>query len=372
MEKWAIGLNDYEYDFIYYLSYLKYNSSNLYFINVKKLYNKNKNDVCNAKSKFDFFNKLQSFYFNNLWLNGLYGHNSPFELFDRNYFKYNVKCYDNIINQMIKLKKPYDNDMKQYNDMIKIWKEENIIYEEKLYNTSIIKNDKNEDVIMIKIKSFINLPTIKEYNELYKFLSKNIHLKDLYIDIRGNTGGNSNCYTLLYNLILNETLEYKYDNIKCYFKKTKFTKPFIDYKLGNCKKDIKKAKRPNKHYTHYIIQRVKNEKYPDWSNPEIKKYKKKNLNYKGNIFIIMDHFNFSSAQMMLDISKGSKRIKILGNEKSSGSGYYGSVYCGKNGYQDPTYFILPKSKILCQMDLFDYNHKKYLTTPDDKIPKWIK
>ena len=102
---------------------------------------------------------------------------------------------------------------------------------------------------------------------------------------------------------------------------------------------------------------------------------KQYVGFKGHIFIIMDKVCFSSAQMMLDEAQGNKRFTILGDEKSSGAGMYGTVCCraaNQNCFMDPTHFILPKTKILCFMDLFDYNRQKYFTVPDKPIPKWLK
>ena len=78
---------------------------------------------------------------------------------------------------------------------------------------------------------------------------------------------------------------------------------------------------------------------------------KQYVGFKGHIFIVMDKACFSSAQMMLDEAQGNKRFIILGDEKSSGAGMYGTVCCnGDNCFMDPTHFILPKTKILCFMD----------------------
>ena len=235
----------------------------------------------------------------------------------------------------------------------------------KTYELSIIKNDKNEDVMMIKIKRMIS-PTNEDLEELKEFLKKYKNLKELYIDIRGNTGGNSRCYLYLYNLILNNTLKFKYNNIKCYFKYTKFNKPFIDYKFNNCKDKIIKLYDINNQYTHYIIQHLENKKYPT----KILYGYDDNINYQGKIFIIMDKYNFSSAQQMLDESKGNDNIIILGDEISGGFGIYGGVSC--NYDTTPSVFILPKTKILCYMDLLYYDIIKYLTIPDKPIPKWLK
>ena len=265
------------------------------------------------------------------------------------------KYYKNIFNQMNKLENViYDNN-KDINKEIN---------NNKIYELSIIKNDKNEDVMMIKIKHMIK-PTNKDLEELKEFLKKYKNLKELYIDIRGNTGGNSRCYLYLYNLILNDTLKFQYNNIKCYFKYTKFNEPFIDYKFNNCKDIIIKSDILNKQYTHYAIQHLENKTYPT----KLLYGYEDNINYQGKIFIIMDHHNFSSAQCLLDESKGNKNITILGDEKSGGFGIYGNLICNYDA--TPTVFILPKTKILCYMDLFYYDIEKYLTQPDKPIPEWL-
>ena len=48
-------IEDFKYDFIYYLSYLKNNSPYLYNINIKKLYKEYKNLICDVKDIEHFF-----------------------------------------------------------------------------------------------------------------------------------------------------------------------------------------------------------------------------------------------------------------------------------------------------------------------------
>ena len=54
----------------------------------------------------------------------------------------------------------------------------------------------------------------------------------MYIDIRGNSGGHSTCYRDLFKMILNETLTPNHDNIKCYFKMTKFNSEEAIYRFA--------------------------------------------------------------------------------------------------------------------------------------------
>lgn len=353
-------VNDYLSDFKYYLKYLKSNSSSCWKLDVEKEYNKYKDEVMKCKNIVDFFILMNYLFWRKITPITKYGHNGPNSLvYDKkqcDIYK-NAKCYydiDKQINNDKKVKEIFNKYKEEWNKKMKIDKNR------KIYYYRIMKNNKNENVIMIKIPTMTKADN-KELNELREFLIKHKNLKELYIDIRGNGGGNSKCYEDLFKMILNETLTPNHNNIKCYFKMTKFNKPFIDYKLKDCKKDIIKDK--TNHHTHYIIQKTSDIKYMS----------KQYVGFKGHIFIIMDKVCFSSSQMMLDETQGNKRFTILGDEKSSGAGMYGTVCCGgDNCFMDSTHFILPKTKILCFMDLFDYDRQKYFTVPDKPIPKWLK
>ena len=349
---------DYKYDLIYYLSYLKNNSSNCYNINVNKIYNNYKNELNNIKNIKEFFNLLLKINDENFPYN-IYGHNNPMYF----YFNYDNwgysfmnnkenECFINIFNKMNKI----PNDIKEINNKLRI---EDNKTKYKPYELSIIKNNNNEDVMMIKMKSM--RPIFKhDYDELKDFLIKNKDLKELYIDIRGNGGGNITTYKGLFDIIFNRKLNFKHKQVKYYFKYTKFNKPFIKYKLGDNIKNIIKSKKKNNKYTHYIIKKFDGFTYPKNKNSF-------NINYQGKIFIIMDHHNFSSAQCLLDECQGNKNIIILGDEISSGFGHYESYGCSEDKFSSAI-FLLPKTKILCRMDLFFTDKNKYKTKPDLPIP----
>ena len=127
---------------------------------------------------------------------------------------------------------------------------------------------------------------------------------------------------------------------------------------------IKKIK-DNKYVVYQFIPPIKVSNY---SSSNRKEY----IGFNGNINIIMNNVCFSSAQYMLDISQGNKRFTILGNEKSSGYGLYGSPSAVLNNRLYEHFFLLPNTKILCRMELFKYNLNKYLTITDKNIPKWLK
>ena len=92
-------IEDYKYDFIYYLSYLKNNSSNLYNINIKELYENNKEKIIYSKDINEFFDNLKNFCLNNLPYYK-FGHNHPIDTFYMNKYK---KYIDIIKKNVIKI-----------------------------------------------------------------------------------------------------------------------------------------------------------------------------------------------------------------------------------------------------------------------------
>ena len=213
--------------FYHFIIYLRSNSLNFnkFILNkkeIKKFYK--------VKTNEQFFNQLLFFSIKYLLP---YGHNMPLSLYynkDEWQNLNEIDCYKNVFNKMY---------IKKNNKFINFVELEiNKYYKNhKVYEYKIIKNDKNEDVIYIKIQ-YMSIANDEEYNELKKFLIKNKKLKDIYIDIRNNIGGNLVCFYDLYVLIVNEILETKYNYIPCYYIYNEQTKPFIDYKLRDNKSGI--------------------------------------------------------------------------------------------------------------------------------------
>lgn len=352
--------DNYKEDLLYYLNYLKTNSSNCYNINVNEIYNKYIDELNNINNLDEFSNLLKKIHKENLPFN-IYGHNQPKALFfniddwsEKFMNDENNKCYIDVLNQMNKIS---DKGRKRYMEN-KINEGNNV----SPYKLSIIKNDKNEDVMFIKFEYPMRYPSPQHKKELEEFLINNKHLKELYIDIRDNGGGSIYSYKVLFNIIFNRKLFFKHKQVKYYFKYTKKNKPFINHKLDITK--MKQAKKKNNKYTHYIIKKFDGITYP------IEKVNC-NIDYQGNIFIIINNKCFSAAQCMLDECQGNKNIIILGDEKSGGFGHY-EIYKSDNDKYASSLFILPNTKILCNIDLFATSKNKYKTKPDLPIPKWLK
>ena len=78
------------------------------------------------------------------------------------------------------------------------------------YKFKIIKNNKNQNSIYIKIQEMF-YPTIDNYNDLKNFIIQNKNCENIYIDIRDNPGGFKYCYQLLLGIIFKGYI-YIYDN----------------------------------------------------------------------------------------------------------------------------------------------------------------
>lgn len=302
------SIEDYEYDLLYYLKYFKDNSPICYDIDVNKIYDKYKQRINNIINIRQFFKLLITIHNKEMPYNK-YGHCFPKCIYyDKSKWMFKEtdkgQCYENILNQM---------NIKTIDT-----KKKHKIPNNELFKTSIIKNDKNENVIMIRIKKMIYI-TDDNIIDLYYFLHVNKNLKELYIDIRGNGGGNIRCYQILFNILFNRILYFQHKEVKYYFKYTEMNKPFIEFKLKDEIKNIKEVKDKNNQYTHYIIKKFDYIKYPNNRSP----FKYKNtINYNGKVYIIIDHNNFSASQSLLDEVKGNDNIIILGDEESAGFGHY--------------------------------------------------
>ena len=313
---------NYKEDFNFYLNYLKRNNPKLKDLNVNELIEKNDN-ICNCDNDYEFFKKLLSFYINNFTLSQ--GHNQPLYPFIPKDFIAPNSYVNKYLSQM------KHSNFSQIKPLTKT------------YLLSII-----DDNIIIKIPK-MKLPNDNEIKELKEFLRNNKERKEMYIDIRGNSGGNSNCWKILFSLIFNKTFHYYYNDIKCHFNYTNDNKDFIDYRL-------KGYEFHNSNITsHYVIQHLKNKTFTD----------KDTINYQGKVYIVYDDKAFSSSQSLLDISKGN--INLLSNSKSSGIGTYGRPSGTEQG---SSYFLLPNTKILCCCEIFT-TEKDYSTIPDDIVPEWL-
>lgn len=153
---------NYKGDFNFYLTYLKRNNPKLKDLDVSELIEKNEN-ICNCDNDYEFFTKLLSFYINNFTLSQ--GHNQPLYPFIPKDFIAPNSYVNKYLSQM---KRSNFSPIKPLTET---------------YLLSIIN-----DNIVIKIPK-MKLPNDDEIKELKEFLRNNKERKEMYIDIRGNSGG---------------------------------------------------------------------------------------------------------------------------------------------------------------------------------------
>lgn len=381
---------EYEEDIIYLFNILKENSPYSHLFNFEKF--KNKILKSNIIDKFinnaDFYIFLKKFL--KEIINKDNGHIFIY-LFNKNDNIDNIVNYNIHKNQYLFFKKYFNNCYKKEDlqeDLKVSFLKEDFIEDKKDKNTSksnkskissndknlfsvgdnfikygIIKNDNNEDVIYIKINSFLTYGH-EELDLILNFILGFIYshkiLKDLYIDIRGNGGGSIFFVLYLLQIIYKGKLNPRFNNTKLYYKYTKYNKDFIDDTLNLCK-DIKiKELKNNKNFSHCIIQKENkltfNNKY-FYSG------------FKGHINIIVDKFNYSAAQYFIDITQNNKNFTILGNEKTKGVGLMGYNLCGyPPGY---IYMCLPNSKLIIAFEMFYFDVELSKSKPDKPIPNFL-
>lgn len=239
--------------------------------------------------------------------------------------------------------------------------EDEIKNHDNIYDCRIIKN-KGKNAIYIKIREMID-PDEKQYNILKDFLIKNKDVNDIFIDLRGNGGGNSNCGMKLLRLIYNGTVGLS-RRMKLFFKYTKYNKPWYDYVFSGNKDmepplKIHELKNNKNGFTHYVMNNIFKREYKN----------KEFIGYTGNIGIIIDKHCFSSSEIFINYIQGNDRITIYGDEKSKGSGLYGNISTKGYPILDPFLFILPNTHIIFQYERFYCDEDG--TTPDKPIPKFL-
>ena len=240
----------------------------------------------------------------------------------------------------------------------------NLVVNTEYLKYGILKDDNNKDVIYLGIKTFEmfnnnNLFSIL-LNSILGFIYRYKHLNDLYIDLRGNGGGNIYFGLSLLQIIYKGSLNPRFNNIELYYKYTKYNKDFIDDALNLCKNIKIKELKNNKNFTHCIIQK---------QNKFIFNNKQSYSGFKGHIYIIVDKFNYSAAQYFIDITQNNKNFTILGNEETKGVGLMGYNLCG----YPPGYIsiFLPNSKLIVSFEMFYFDINLSKSKPDKPIPNFL-
>jgi len=366
---------DYEEDFEYLIKFLKENSPYAFKINFDEL-EKQKDKVCNCKN-------IKEFYINIIKLKDLSSDNIghfyarypiDFWLSDNQknveqFSKYILRKYNS--NEFLKENYYYYyfmslNDIYQY---IKSIKKYNYIKKENPFKYKIIKNDKNEVSIYIKIKTFDYYRFDKQYYKYYldlkNFIIKYNYVNNVYIDIRDNNGGYVSSALQILDLFYKD---YKKTNFyKTYIKYSKYNQQYFKtifnntyhhngYNYKNIYYLIKLSN--NKNFTHSLYFTFDPRGYSDNTN----------IIYNRYINVIINKKCASSSQLFLDILKNCKNCSIYGDELSKGLGL---ISVGGYLYEAPI-FVLPKTKLIFGYEGIYAEDEFDKTEPDYKIPDFLK
>ncbi|KYH32058.1 peptidase family S41 [Clostridium tepidiprofundi DSM 19306] len=186
-------------------------------------------------------------------------------------------------------------------------KNEDDSYSNDNFETNIIEDGK---IAYLKIKEMKPIyRTENQINDVYSFFKDIKDYPYLIIDIRGNTGGTDNCWiNIMEHLIdqkisLNSTLVFKGEKYPQYFYKQSGADFSPIDELASNENYPEEIKNKFKYYTERIIDLEPNN----------------SVGFKGKIFLLVDHYVFSSAEAFASFAKGTNLATLIG-EKTGGDG----------------------------------------------------
>ncbi|MEG0611758.1 MAG: S41 family peptidase [Clostridium sp.] len=183
----------------------------------------------------------------------------------------------------------------------------------------------DDNTAYIGIKSFQTNYMDADIKNIKEFLINHKSVDNIIIDIRGNTGGNNLYgYSILSNLINDDVLIEKHQCIKdTEYMKTQPFKQMLD-------REVSIDKIPNKDYNL--------EKFKVYQKLYTLKKDNDSIEYKGNIYVLVDSYVFSASEYFIDLVKELKIATIIGtNTGGDGTGF------------QPIVEYLPNSKLGIRM-----------------------
>lgn len=323
-KEFKLSKNDYLEDFNYAYDTLKHYYP--FFEINKKLYGVNWLDkredyekyILESKNDRDFYNRMNDILSEiNNWHTHLIDESSGLAMYltyyqipksnwrhdlSKLYEKEEVRRRYNINNNAIK--KYIDENVKNSSDSAIPSQDDNM-------TTEIIIED---DLAYIKIKSMLgDLYRKKDEEILNEFLEKVKNYSNLVIDIRGNGGGDSRYWQ---EFLLPKIIDKDYQ-----------TKTYNFIKSGELNKKIIKQENFSPDVTGFLNQSDFNadvkEVLKDFdyysSNDDIIKARKDSINFKGDIYLLVDGGVYSSSEKLASFCKETKLAKLVGT-KTAGDG----------------------------------------------------
>lgn len=254
---------------------------------------------------------------------------------------------------------------------------DNIFKESRAATKNLITQDINKDIAYLKIRAMIDpgTPDFEEDLDLLKsYLKKSQNKKALIVDIRGNGGGNSSyIYDYLFPMILGKK-NFKESNEYILFRNDQVFK--FDPQYPGLKDSIKKIRKADFKYMEENIPFLKNDKnfmtdirkkfthiIFDSGNQNAGKFGDQ-YKFDGNLYLLVDRYVYSSAQVAAHFFKDNEIGLILG-EKTGGDGIGTSPAMVK---LPNTKYILRFSHQLGLREAETIEESTY-TIPDIEIPR---
>lgn len=209
-------------------------------------------------------------------------------------------------------------------DSLKLLAKRDRIYKydrtKKEYTINLSYPTNDSTFAVLKVQSFTETKYKKAYKAIFEEIRKQ-NIRNLVLDLRGNTGGRVSEIDELYSYL---TTDEKYTLLKPTVVTSKWKLPYYMH-----------AGRSPLHYVllspFYIIQSpivfFKTKKGNDgkfyYKLEQEKKNNRKKNSYSGELFVLTDGLSFSAASVISANLKGTKRATFIGNE--TGGTYNGTV-----------------------------------------------
>ncbi|ARV08824.1 hypothetical protein BTO05_03910 [Winogradskyella sp. PC-19] len=224
-------------------------------------------------------------------------------------------------------------------------------YLNKINNRDLKFIGKDSTVALMKIRGFSRGDYEAFYEEAFTKIDS-AKSKNLIIDLRDNFGGRLNEITNLYSYLTDKN--FQLINLS----ETNSRIPMLKTAMSNTSSTLQKIVfgllSPGI-ITHNLIHTSKKDGQLYYKFKSAKETEPSPLNFKGNVYVLVNGNSFSASSVISTQLKGSKRATIVGEE--TGGAYNGTVAGFYKVYE------LPNTKVKARIGLMHID-SKYKTTPD--------
>lgn len=199
-----------------------------------------------------------------------------------------------------------------------------------LFGSRELRFDSSSSTAILTLNTFVGGKGIAGFikRSFKKLQSKNI--KNLVIDVRGNSGGNVGISNLLTRLIIDHRFKLA-DTLYAINKSSRYKKFIGQYFITHLSMSFISRKRADGRYHFGYFER-------HYFKP------KKQHHFNGNVYVITGGNSFSATTLFANLLKGQKSVTLVGEE--TGGGAYGNT-----AWLIPE-VTLPKTKIRFSLPKF--------------------